>query len=179
MDRLKVVEKVGAEVVHKKPDLQLKGRFKVEQIRDGKVIDTREVDNLIMNGGKNKLLDIMFNADTQITAWYMGLVDNASFTAFAAGDIMSSHAGWIENEDYSESVRQTWDPGAASGQSITNGTAAVFSINADSKTIKGIFITSVDTKGGTTGTLWNGVAFGTSLALNDGDQLKVTYTLSA
>jgi hypothetical protein len=179
MDRLKVVEKVGTEVVHKKPDLQLKGKFKVEQIRDGKVIDTREIDNLIMNVGKNKLLDIMFNADTQITNWYIGLVDNASFTAFAAGDTTASHAGWVENEDYSETDRQVWDPGAASGQSVTNGTAAVFSIDTDSITIKGIFITSLITKGGATGTLWNGVAFGTALALNDGDQLKVTYTLSA
>jgi len=175
MDKLKVVEKVGAEVDH---GPKLVGRYRVEHIRNGKVIDIREGKNLITNVGKNALLDIMFNAGTQISNWYIGLVDNASFTAFAAGDTMASHAGWIENEDYTEANRQEWLADAAAGQAVTNSTQAVFSIDTDSITIKGIFITSNNTKGGTTGTLWNAVAFGTALALNDGDSLKITYTLS-
>lgn len=157
---------------------ELVGTYRVEQWRNGEMIGVREGKNLITTAGKNSMLDIMFHAATQITTWYFGLVDNASFSAFAVGDIMSSHSGWIENVDYTESVRQTWGVGSPVSASITNPTAATFTINANSKTIHGIFVTSVSTKSGTSGTLWNGVAFSSNLAVNSGDLIKVTYTVS-
>lgn len=185
MDRMKMVESTSA-VVERSPNFvgevidKMIGTYKVELIRDGKVIETREGKNTIMTVGKNSLLDVTFRAQSQITVWYIGLVDNASFSAFSAADTMGSHAGWIENQDYSESTRVSWTGslGAASAGSITNSTALTFTINANSKTIKGIFATSVSTKGGTTGTLWNGVAFSSTIAVNSGDLLKVTYTVS-
>lgn len=158
--------------------VQLKGKYKIEHIRDGKVIDVFEGYNVITNAGKNSLLGIMFHADTQITTWYMGLIDNASFSAVAAADTPASHSGWIENTDYSESVRQTWTVGAASAQAITNASPVVFTMNA-TKTIKGIFVTSLNTKGGTTGTMWNAVAFGTTASVVSGDLIRATYTVSA
>lgn len=154
------------------------GTYRVEHWRDGKLINTLKGKNLITNAGKNSMLGIMFHADTQLTAWYIGLVDNASFSTFAVGDTMSSHSGWLESVAYSDSTRQSWGVGAASGQSITNGSAAVFNINVNSTVIKGIFVTSISTKSGTTGTLWNGVAFSSNLSVNSGDQIKVTYTVS-
>lgn len=161
------------------PDfLNPKGKFTVEHIRDGKVIGTHEFPNGITNGGKDSLLNVYFHAATQITTWYLGLVDNASFSAFAAADTMSSHAGWVESTAYSEAVRQTWSMGASSGQSVTNGTAATFTMNATA-TIKGIFVPSDSTKGGTTGTLWSTAAFASTVSVNNGDLLKVTYTVSA
>lgn len=92
---------------------------------------------------------------------------------------MSSHAGWTELQDYSESVRQTWSKGAASGGVMTNGTQMSFTINANGKTAKGLFITTVSTKGGTTGTLLSAGAFSAAQAVYNGQVLKATYTITA
>jgi hypothetical protein len=151
--------------------------IQVEHFRDGQKIGTYHTKNGIVDVGINSLLDVTFRAQTPITAWYMGLVDNAGFSAFANADTMSSHAGWAEATIYSESVRQTWSPAAASGRAIANSTAVEFSINGTG-VIKGIFLTSVSTKSGTTGTLWATAAFTSTVSVTNGDVLKVTYTIS-
>jgi hypothetical protein len=47
-------------------------------------------------------------------------------------------------------------------------------------TVKGLFLISDSTKGGTTGTLFSTAAFtGGTQAVNSGDTLKVTYTVAA
>jgi hypothetical protein len=139
-------------------------------------------DNLITNAGLNDVLNEYIRNTTQTAAWYMGLVDNTSFTAFAAGDVMSSHTGWIENAAYSNGTRPQWSPGASSGQSITNASTVNFSINANTQTIHGLFIvggTGASTISATTGTLFSEAAFsGGNQAVNNGDTLQCTYTLS-
>lgn len=153
------------------------GVYHVDHIRDGQVIGQYTARNAITDVGMNSLLGIMFHADTQITTWYIALVDNSGFSAFANADTMASHAGWTESTAYSDSTRISWGPGASSSRSITNSTPATFNINGTA-TIHGIFVTSNSTKGGTTGTLWSTAAFGSNVTVNNGDQLKVTYTVS-
>lgn len=133
--------------------------------------------NGIVDVGINKLLDVMFHADAQITTWYMGLVDNSGFTAFDNGDTMSSHGGWNEFTTYSETTRVTWTEDAAASRSISNSTSVDFSING-SGTVKGVFVTSDNTKSGTTGTLWATAAFSSAVSVVNGDSLKITYTIS-
>lgn len=162
-----------------KDDLRLEGRYKIEHYRDGRLLETIEGKNLIVTAGKNYMLGVAFKDVTQIasTSWYVGLVDNASFLAYAASDVMSSHSGWIENVGYSGGTRVLWTPGSPSSASITNASPAVFNITATS-TIKGIFLTSGSAQSGTTGTLWNAVSFTSNLSVTSGDQIKVTYTVS-
>ncbi len=134
--------------------------------------------NLITNAGLNDVLNAYIRGTTQTTAWYMSLVDNSGFSAFAAADVASSHAGWSENQSYSQATRPQWSPGAASSQSITNSSSVNFSITA-TVTIRGIFIISNSTIGGTTGTLFSEAAFsGGNQSCNNGDTLQATYTLS-
>jgi hypothetical protein len=134
--------------------------------------------NLICNTALNDVLNEYIRATTQTTAWYMGLVDNAGYSAFAATDTSSSHSGWAENQAYTQSTRPQWSPSAASSQSITNSSSVNFSINA-TVTIRGIFIISNSTIGGTTGTLFSEAAFsGGNQSCNSGDTLQSTYTLS-
>lgn len=156
------------------------GRFKIEHIRDGKVIAEYDVPNGIVDVGLDHILETEFHSGTQITTWYVGLVNNSGFSAFANADTMSSHAGWTESSDYSEANRPQWTCGAASGRQITNASTVDFSINT-TVTIKGLFIcggSGASTKGGTTGILWSTGAFGTNVACNSGDTLKVTYTIA-
>ena len=157
------------------------GRFTIQHIRDGKVIGEFAVPNGIVDVGLNHVLEDHFHAGTQITTWYIGLIDNAGFTALAAADTMSSHAGWAENTNYSNGTRPQWSCGAASGRQITNAVTVDFNMNADGLTIKGLFVcggTGASTKGASTGTLWATAAFGSNVALNNGDTLKVTYTVT-
>lgn len=161
-------------------DILFSGHYKVEHYRGNRLLGCYRFPNGITNVGKNKILDVMFNDGAQIAnnSWFIGLVDSSGFTAFAATDTMASHGGWNEFTSYSEATRVAWGSGAASGQSTTNSTPATFNING-SGTVKGVFIPSNSTKSGTTGTLWSTAAFSADVPVNNGDQLKVTYTVSA
>ena len=132
--------------------------------------------NLVVTAGLNHVLSSCFDAGTQITAWYVGL--KAAGT-IAAGDTMASHAGWAENTDYSQSVRQTLTLGTAASGSIDNvGNLATYSINGTA-TIAGAFINSDSAKSGTAGTLYGAVDFGSARSVISGDTLTVTVTLTA
>ena len=137
----------------------------------------REVNkNLVTTEGLNHVLSITLDGGTQITTWYVGLKGSGSA---AAADTMSSHSGWTENTDYSQSVRQTLTLGTAAAGSIDNSASkATYSINGTA-TIAGAFITSDDTKSGTTGTLYGVVDFGSARSVISGDTLEVTVTLTA
>lgn len=157
--------------------LDLKGTYKVQHYRKGELLDTYKLTNGIATVGMNHILESEFNGGTQVTAWYCGLINNAGFSALAAGDTMASHAGWVETSSYDEADRPEWTAGTAASRAITNSVTMDFTISA-TVTIKGIFISSDDTKGGTTGTLWSTAAFGSNVSLVDDDVLKVTYTIT-
>lgn len=162
-------------MVEKARDIMFQGRFKVEHFdAAGVKIGDYELQNGVVNQGKNSVLDIMFHGSTQITTWYIGLMDNSGYTAEAAADTLASHAGWNEFTSYTGD-RKEWTEGAASSQSITNGTTVDFAITG-SGTLKGLFLCSVAS--GTSGTLWATAAFSSTVSVANGDTLKVTYTVS-
>lgn len=155
-----------------------KGRFNVQCVgKDGQVKWEQSFPNGIVDVGLHYLLDAGFNGGTQVSTWYMGLIDNAGFSALANADTMASHAGWSESTAYDEAARPEWDAGAAGTRAVTNAATTDFTMSA-TVTIKGIFVTTVNTKGGTTGTLWATAAFSSNASVVDGDTLKVTYTVS-
>ena len=124
----------------------------------------------------NSLLTEYFKGSSYTAAWYIGL--KSTGTALAA-DTMSSHSSWAVNVTYSESVRQTLTLGTPSAGSVDNSASkATFSINGTT-TIFGAFLTSSNTKSGTSGTLYGVVDFGSSRAVISGDTLEITETLTA
>jgi len=159
--------------------LFLSGRIVAEhRDRDDYLKAIYEAPNGIVDVGLNHILETEFNAGSQISTWYIGLVDNAAFGAFADADTLSSHAGWAEFTSYTESNRVTWAVGTATARAISNATTADFSINATGN-LKGIFVSSNNVKStGNTGTLWSTAAFSSVVATANGDTLKVTYTVS-
>jgi hypothetical protein len=134
--------------------------------------------NLITTAGKNDLWDKYLAGSSYTAAWYMGLVDNSGFSAYAAGDTSSSHSGWTESTAYSNSTRPAVSWNAASSGSKAS-TSTSFTINA-SATLDGAFLISNSTKGGTTGVLFSAGAFsGGDRTVASGDTLNITYTASA
>lgn len=169
-------DNVGIQLERQKAGLR--GMFTVELWRDGELLEQLQIPNGITNEGKDYLLDAGFDGGTQQANWYIGLISNSGYSAVAAADTMSSHAGWSAFTNYSESTRPEWAPDAASSQSISNSTQANFNITG-SGTLKGIFVTSDNTKSGTSGTLWSTALFSSDLSVVNGDLLKITYTVSA
>jgi hypothetical protein len=141
---------------------------------------TEVVYNTVMTVGINDLLTQYFKGSAYTATFYVGLVDNASFSAYAAADTMASHAGWLESAAYSNANRPTLTLGTAAAGSIDNSASkAQFNINATA-TILGAFVTTNNTKSGTTGTLYGAASFtGGSRSVQSGDTLNVTVTLSA
>ncbi len=183
MSFLNLCQKVVHAMSRKRPandTLNLKGQYYVEHFRDGEMIGKYKVLNDITNEGKNTLFDIMFNTGSQIvnSAWCIGLISLAGYSALAAADTLASHAGWTEFTTYSQANRVAWGSGAAASQSITNAVAATFDMTG-SGTVKGIFIASNNTKGGTSGKLWSTALFSADVPVVNSDQLKISYTLNA
>jgi len=173
-----------------------KGFFVAEHWRDGLLIGKYRMRNGIVNEGKNNIFDVYFDSGTPITLWYMLLVDNALFGSLDAtdtyDDIDQAGNDWDEFKTYTDPgnsnstvTRPIWNPDAASGQSISNGTQTVFDITGTA-TVKGLGIVgggaASNTKGdhAADGTLWSTALFdqGDTAVIN-GDQLKITYTVSA
>lgn len=152
-------------------DIVCRGADGVEKWRDS-------IQNLVTNAGEDYMLDVGLSGATATTTWYVGLTDSSPTTAEA--DTMSSHSGWTEDQNYTEANRVTWTDGGVSGQSVDNSASvASFSINATT-TIGGAFLTSNNTKGGTTGTLYAVGAFsGGNRSVVNGDTLEVTATFTA
>lgn len=132
--------------------------------------------NRVVNTGLDDILDKYWKGSTYTAAHYVGLTDGTPTDA--AGDTMSSHAGWAEATAYDESVRQTLTMGTVSSQSVSNtASKASFTISTNSTTVGGAFVTTDNTKGGTSGTLVGIAAFsGGDKSTDDGDTLNVTIT---
>ena len=151
--------------------------------KDGNLKWEAESKNLVVNGGLQDMNAKYFTGSAYTAAWYLGLYGAAASNNPAAGDTMSSHAGWTENTTYSNATRPACTfatPTTANPSVATNSASpASFSINGTT-TVGGAFLVSNSTKGGSTGTLYSAADFSApgDRSVVSGDTLTVTYTLS-
>jgi hypothetical protein len=163
-----------------KSEINFKGVYLIS-CRDslGRVKWREMLRNGITTAGLTNILGTYFGALTQNADWYFGLIDNAGYSAIAAADTMSSHAGWTENIKYDSETRPAWTMGAAANAAIATSTVTTFATSVNS-TIRGIFLASNATKGGTTGILWSTALFNTARSFSASDTWEVTsYTVKA
>jgi hypothetical protein len=160
------------------------GAYHVEcHDKDGNLKWQLDTPNLVVNVGAQYMCGVALTSTTQTTSWYLGLYGAAASNNPAAADTMASHAGWTEVVPYSEATRPQCVFAAATlaNPSVATNSAskATFTINA-SATVGGAFLTSNNTKSGTTGTLFSAADFGApgDRAVVSGDVLSVTYTFS-
>ena len=158
-------------------DLRLKNTWEVVcKGSDGKEKWRELNDNLIVTVGLNALLTEFFKGSSYTATWCVGLKSTGTAQA---GDTMSSHGTWSENTTYTEAARPTIVLGTPSSGSVDNSASkSTFSINGTT-TIFGAFLANSSTKGGTSGTLYGVVDFGSSRAVISGDTLEITVTLTA
>jgi hypothetical protein len=155
--------------------------YEVAHWRRGVLLSRTWDHNLVTNEGLDAWLDIMLHAATQITTWYVGLVESNTTPAAAMTYAVPT---FTESSAYSEGTRQEYVEAAASSQSTTNSASkATFSINA-TKTIYGAALfgggsaatTKGDVAGG--GTLLNYSKFSASKSVVSGDSVEVTVTFN-
>lgn len=151
--------------------------------KDGKLKWSAESKNLVVNVGLQYMAGTALTSVAQITTWYIGLYGAGASNTPAAGDTMSSHAGWTEVVPYSNATRvaATFATATTANPSVVTNSAspATFTINATS-TVGGAFLTSGSAKSGTTGTLFSAADFSSpgDRSVVSGDILSVTYTFS-
>lgn len=160
------------------------GKYTVECFdKDGKLKWVAESSNLVVNVGLQYMAGTALTTTSQITTWYLGLYGAAASNNPAAGDTMALHGGWTEVTDYTEATRPaaTFAAATNANPSVVTNTAskAVFSINGTT-VVGGAFLTSNNTKSGTTGTLFSAADFAApgDRSVVSGDILNVTYTFS-
>jgi hypothetical protein len=165
-------------------DAQATGVFHmVCRDKDGNLKWEATSKNLVVNVGLQYMAGSALTSVTQITSWYIGLYGAGASNTPAAGDTMSSHAGWTEVVPYSNATRvaATFATATTANPSVVTNSAspASFTINATS-TVGGAFLTSGSAKSGTTGTLFSAADFGSpgDRSVVSGDSLAVTYTFS-
>jgi hypothetical protein len=146
---------------------------------DGQLKWRDEFDNLVTTAGLNDSLQQHFKGSAYTALWYVGLTAGSTY---AASDIMSSHAGWTESTVFSNASRPVLTLGSVAAGSVDNSASkAVFNINATGN-IFGAFVTTGSVVGtsGSTGTLYGeGNLAGGMRAVQSGDTLSVTITLTA
>ena len=151
--------------------------------KDGNLKWEAQSKNLVVNAGLAYMAGSALTSVTQITTWYLGLYGAGASNTPAAGDTMSSHAGWTEVVAYSNATRvaATFATATTANPSVVTNTAspAVFNINGTT-TVGGAFLTSGSAKSGTTGTLFSAADFGSpgDRSVVSSDTLSVTYTFS-
>jgi hypothetical protein len=151
--------------------------------KDGNLKWEAQSKNLVVNAGLAYMAGSALTSVTQITTWYLGLYGAGASNTPAAGDTMSSHAGWTEVVAYSNATRvaATFATATTANPSVVTNSAspATFNINGTT-TVGGAFLTSGSAKSGTTGTLFSAADFGSpgDRSVVSSDTLSVTYTFS-
>lgn len=147
--------------------LRERGKFKTRFV----------VPNLRTIAGANYLLDVGFKNGTRLTTWYLGLISDADGVEVDEDDTMSSHAGWTEFQSYSGGVRRTWSAGTQAGGILAATAVTTFTLTA-SGAIRGLFLASSSTLGGTAGTLYSAGLDASARLVNNASTLDVDYQTS-
>ena len=164
-----------------KQKLKLAGIFTFEHIRNGKVIDTWNQDNLVVDEGLEYVLGNAFDGVTgSLTNWFVGLY-SGNYTPVNTDTAANIAANATETTTaYSEVARPAWAQGGVVGNSIGNASSpAVFTFVDASTLVYGAMLISSDVKNGTGGVLAAAARFSSVRTMLASDVLNVSYSVSA
>lgn len=158
---------------------KLKGCFEylVEVVRpDGSVDEsqTEIVENLVPTEGLNHFLNVVLKGAGQVTTWYIGLYGNNYDPQ--ATDTMATFPGTAGEvtTQYTEATREEFVEGTVAAGAVDNSASPAEFTFTETDTVYGGFISSVSTKGSTSGTLLSAVKFATAKSMAADGVLRVT-----
>lgn len=147
--------------------------YLVEVVKDGLVVDSEVVRNLIPTEGLDHIINVTLNGGAQNSAWYVGLFEG-NYTPIPSDTAATFPAVATECTAYSETSRQAWTGGSIVTGSVSNSASRAEFTSTTNKTVYGGFVTSASAKGGTTGTLISVVRFSSPKTFDSGSVLRVT-----
>lgn len=165
------------------------GRYVVECFdKHGILKWSDEIENIVVNAGKNFLLDNGLAGSAVTVSSYMFLAGSAPASATAT-DTMASKTGWTEvggtNAPAYTGNRKgslSWSAASGGSKSVSSAQSFVFTSSgtvAGCGIVVGTSAGTMATKDDTTGSLYSVGAFtGGSKTVASGDTLNVSYTAS-
>lgn len=158
-----------------------KGVFHFQQIRNGKIIDEWDADNVVVIEGRTHLLDVGLHGSAQIGSWYIGIYSGSvSPDESYTGASVSSTVTEI-SDSYTPASRPAWDESSAVSGDISNAASPAAFTFSGAKTVNGAFLISQSIRGGGSdagSTLMACANFTTARSVADADVLNVTYSLN-
>jgi hypothetical protein len=151
--------------------------YTVEHLRDGAVIGTEPVCNLIPEEGLNHAIGVLLLSEIQQAGWYLALYegDYTPTDSVTAGTVVTLAT---ECTAYDETARPAGVWSAVDAGFVTNeASRAVFTMNA-TKSIYGGFLISSSVKGSGIGVLLSIVRFPTVKEVEAGDILRLRAELT-
>lgn len=154
------------------------GRFDLAHVDPaGRPLWRVSLANGVTTEGVDHLLDAGFRNQAAYATWYIGLIDNAGYSALSAADTHAAHAGWAEFTSLFGGLRPAWDPAAATGGVVTAATQAQVQVTAPG-TVRGAFLASRAAVGTAAGhVLYCTAAADAGLAVVAGGVVRASYTL--
>lgn len=141
--------------------------------RQGRVVWTEQIHNLIPIEGLNHFLNVALKGSTQIPTWYVGIYTN-NYTP-AAGDTMAAFpAAAGEITTYANATRHTLVLGTVASGAVDNTASKAEITFTSAASVQGGFITSVAAKGATTGVLLSAVKNASPKNFEVGETLRVS-----
>lgn len=149
----------------------------VEHFRKGVLIDREVIKNIVPTEGLTYILEAALRGGTAYSSWYVPLFEG-NYTPVGTVTADTFPAAATECTAYAEATRVAWITAAAAAGVVTNAASkATFTMNA-TKSIYGLAISSVSTKGATTGVLISVARFAAVKSVVADDVLTVTAPIS-
>lgn len=140
--------------------------------REGKLIDTETIHNLLPEQGLNHWLNVLLKSGTQVPTWYIGLY-SGDYTP-VPGDTAATFPGTAsEFTNYAGSTRPTFAAGDVVGGECNNYAVPAEIVMGGPATLRGGFLISSSGKGATSGTLLSAVKFPSPKARDTGETLRI------
>ena len=153
------------------------GRFRlISRGWDGRLLGARTFENGTTQQGVTHLAARMFLGAAAYSTWYIGLINQAGFSALNSADTHQAHPGWSEWAALYLSLRVAWAPSAAAGR-FMDAPTTVLSVTA-SGLVRGAFLASTPNIGTASGQVIYATGVDTEpLAVEAGGTVLVGYKL--
>jgi len=158
------------------PPIKFSTNYKIDCVRDGKVVWTIDDDNLVVFEGLEYVMGCVFS-DLQQTEWYLGLCTDVSISST---DTMQ-HNSLIEFLGTPNQYRpmcEFADTGLQDDRYTYTAPDVQVMVTQDA-TLAGGFLTTDNFKGGSSGYLYGAAEFSNPSTVKVGDALLTTVTVSA
>lgn len=156
--------------------MDLGGTYELMHYRNSSKIGDYVAYNAVVNQGLDHFLATVFIGDAPEENWYLGLIDNISFSLLAYTDTRAVHPGWVEFLGITAPLPE-WAPDEPYENSLTDSELQVFNITADGD-VRGLYLCS-DSQIGTDGILWSTAEIvGGPVEVVAGDTFKLRYTIN-